>query len=92
MSRELLKLYKERWAAERKFVDGVARELPFGRPINWERGGNVLAGEVLDSHGDRVKVRNCETGKTYHVSVYDVLRAQYATDTILGFRSRKATP
>lgn len=75
------KRLREALAAKRLAEDAVAAALkedyPVGAPIEWEMNeiGDVVSGVVVHhSYGDRIKVRNIKSAKTYWIHAYRIAR------------------
>jgi hypothetical protein len=49
------------------------RTFPVNKAISWNRGGHTQQGFVRHNNGSRVRVENTITGKTYWISLYDMV-------------------
>lgn len=64
----------------------VEQRWPVGSPVTWLRAGGLQYGEVLNLHGERLKVRNTYSGSAYWITLYDI---EMALKAIAATRSHK---
>jgi hypothetical protein len=61
----------------------IQHRWPEGSPVTWLRGGHLQYGEVVHkAYGDRVKVRNDMSGRSYWITLYDLEQALKITTKI----------
>lgn len=75
---KLVKLKDAARAAEKALDDAIAAAFPEDKAITWKRGrgdGVKYGHVVMHGDGERIKVRNDDTGKDYWITLYDVLNA-----------------
>lgn len=80
MSEDLIDAIKARKAADDEIVATLRRDYPVGALVAWKRGSRTHAGHVLlHGYGERLKVRNALTDRSYWIAAIDVARATDAT-------------
>lgn len=74
--RTLLRLADEAARAQEAFLEGFRAKYVSGAFVRWEYGGGVQRGHVVSQgYGDRLFVRNSDTGADYWIHGHRVLDA-----------------
>jgi hypothetical protein len=62
----IIEAWNELNAAEDRYYDAIKSTFPVGSHVGFYKSHNVyVAGEVLAHSGDRIRLRNLQTGATY---------------------------
>lgn len=74
MSKRVKEALADRAAAENALSEVIKAEYPIGSPIAWEMSGDVRLGTVVrHGYGDRINVKNQQSGKTYWIYAYRII-------------------
>lgn len=83
MSAALVAAVSAQLAAARKLRDAIEKDYPIDGPIKWVTNGDrVYCGiVVMHGYGERICVRNTETGRTRWITAGDVVQAFVRANT-----------
>ena len=70
MTKSVTQALQELYDADAQLKKVIGENFPVGTFVKWENGGGLQFGEVLYLPGDRIKVRNHHTNKTYLIHAY----------------------